>query len=272
MKVLVPTAKGVARGSDYRRLMLHRIRDWFFTIPFLLAMGLTLLVFHVAGLVALRFGPRPFERVMARLQYTLMHLLRITGARLIVETSKAIEPNRGYVVISNHQSMFDIAVIGGVLLTNYPKYVAKTELARWIPSVSLNLREGGNALIDRRDRHQAVATITEMAELAQERDVSVVIFPEGTRSRDGTLGRFSRGGTKALLRAADRLDVVPVAIDGSWKLLLHNLRPVPFGTTLRLRFGDPMLRTPDDAGVMVEESETWIADTLAEWRLGDTDS
>jgi 1-acyl-sn-glycerol-3-phosphate acyltransferase len=247
--------------------MLRRLRDWFFTIPFLLAMGLTLVVFHVAGLVALRMGPRPFEHVMARLQWTLMHLFTITGAKLIVEKSDAIEPGSGYVIISNHQSMFDIAVIGGVMLTNYPKYVAKTELGKWIPSVSLNLREGGNALIDRGDRHQAVEAIVEMAELAQERDVSVVIFPEGTRSRDGTPGRFSRGGMKALLNAADQLPVVPVVIDGSWKLLRYNLRPIPFGTTVRLRLGDPMPRTQEDAGAMVEKSETWIRDTLAEWRL-----
>jgi 1-acyl-sn-glycerol-3-phosphate acyltransferase len=252
--------------------MLRRLRDWFFTIPFLLALGLTLVAFHVAGLVALRMGPRPFEHVMARLQWTLMHLFTITGTELIVEKSEAIEPGRGYVIISNHQSMFDIAVIGGVMLTNYPKYVAKTELAKWIPSVSLNLREGGNALIDRKDRHQAIAAIVEMAELAQERDVSVVIFPEGTRSRDGTLGRFNRGGMKALLSAADKLDVIPVVIDGSWKLLRYNLRPIPFGTKVRLRLGDPIARTLGDQGVMVDKSETWIRDTLAEWRLANAET
>ena len=252
--------------------MFSRIRDWVFTIPFLLAMGATLVAYHVAGLVALRMGPRPFEHVMARLQWTLMHLFRITGATLAVEISPHIEPNRGYVIVSNHQSMFDIAVIGGVMLTNYPKYVAKTELGKGIPSVSLNLREGGNALIDRGDRHQAVDAIRDMAVLAQERNVSVVIFPEGTRSRDGSLGRFSRGGMKALLSAADKLPVVPVVIDGSWKLLRHNLRPIPYGTTVRLRLGDPIPRTPDDSGVMVEKSETWIRDTLAEWRLTNTET
>jgi 1-acyl-sn-glycerol-3-phosphate acyltransferase len=252
--------------------MLKRIRDWVFTIPFLLAMGGTLVVFHVAGLIALRLGPRPFERVMARLQWTLMHLFSITGMKLDVEMSPAIEPDRGYVIISNHQSMFDIAVIGGVMLTNYPKYVAKRELGKWIPSVSLNLREGGNALIDRGDRHQAVDAIVEMGRLAQERDVSVVIFPEGTRSRDGSLGRFSRGGMKALLKAADELDVIPVVIDGSWKLLRYDLRPIPYGTKVRLRLGDPMGRMPGDATVMIDKSELWIRDTLAEWRMQEADA
>jgi 1-acyl-sn-glycerol-3-phosphate acyltransferase len=75
-----------------------------------------------------------------------------------------------------------------------------------------------------------------------------------------------------LLNAADQLPVVPVVIDGSWKLLRYNLRPIPFGTTVRLRLGDPMPRTQEDAGAMVEKSETWIRDTLAEWRLANARS
>ena len=66
-------------------------------------------------------------------------------------------------MVSNHQSMFDIVVIGGVLFTNYPKYVAKKELGRWLPSISLNLRRGGNALIDRKDRIGSLRAITEAA-------------------------------------------------------------------------------------------------------------
>lgn len=246
--------------------MLRRIRDWVFTIPFLLLMGLTLVAFDVAGRIALRIGMRAFERVMARLQQTLMRLFRVCGTRLEVDRAPGVRPDTGYALISNHQSMFDIAVIGGVLLTNYPKYVAKNELGRWIPSISLNLTKGGNALIDRGDRHQAVAAITAMAATAQERNVSVVIFPEGTRSRDGELGRFSRGGTKAMLKAAGRLEVVPVAIDGSWRLLRYNLTPVPFGTTVRLRIGEPIARSEGDEGTLIDMAEEWIRGTLDEWR------
>jgi 1-acyl-sn-glycerol-3-phosphate acyltransferase len=193
-------------------------------------------------------------------------LFRISGTRVKVERSPLIESGRGYAVISNHQSMFDIAMIGGLLFTNYPKYVAKRELARWIPSISLNLRHGGNALIDRKNPTQAVEAIVTMARIAQDRDVSVVIFPEGTRSRDGSLRRFKPTGTKALLQAADRLAVVPAAIDGSWKLLRHNLFPIPFGTTVKIRLGDPIVRQPGDALSVSAKAEAWIRNTLASWR------
>lgn len=249
-------------------MTMRTIRDWVFTVPFLLAFGLTLVVFDIAGRCVRPFSLRGFERVMAALQWSLIHVFRICGTKVEVERSPAIAGNTGYAIVSNHQSMFDIVLIGGLLFSNYPKYVAKKELGRYIPSISLNLKRGGNALIDRSDRDQAVAAIDDMARTAQARNVSVVIFPEGTRSRDGTLGEFRRGGAEAMLAAADRLPVIPTVIDGSWRLLRHNLRPVPFGTKVRVRFGDPLPRSEGDATAVALQAEEKIRKTLAEWRTG----
>jgi 1-acyl-sn-glycerol-3-phosphate acyltransferase len=245
---------------------MRRLLDWVTTLPFLVLFFATLVVFDLAGRVVRPFSMRGFEYVMAALQRTLMSLFAICGTRLRVERSPAIQHHTGYVVIANHQSMFDIALIGGLLFTNFPKYVAKAELGKWIPSISLNLQRGGNALIDRDNRRQAVTAITEMAETAQRRNVSVVIFPEGTRSRGGELGEFRRGGSVALLDAADQLPMVPVVIDGSWRLLRNNLLPVPYGAKVRIRFGDPVDRHPGDAKEMLDRAEAWIGDTLDGWR------
>jgi 1-acyl-sn-glycerol-3-phosphate acyltransferase len=156
-------------------------------------------------------------------------------------------------------------MIGGLLFTNFPKYVAKKELSRGIPSISLNLRWGGNALIDRKDRSQAFRAIKEMASTAQDRGVSVVIFPEGTRSRDGRLKEFKRGGTAMMLGAADRLPVIPTSISGSWRLAEKNMFPVPFGTEVRLRFGDPIERHPDDVDELLVTVEDQIRSAMEEW-------
>ncbi|NNE94684.1 MAG: 1-acyl-sn-glycerol-3-phosphate acyltransferase [Acidimicrobiales bacterium] len=249
--------------------MARRIRDWFFTVPFLIAFCLTLVVFDIAGRIARPFGMRPFEWVMAALQRTLISVFRICGTTIEVTRSPAIEPGRGYALISNHQSLFDIVLIGGLLFSNYPKYVAKQELAKWIPSISLNLNKGGNAVIDRGNRRQAVAAIEEMAKTAQARDVSVVIFPEGTRSRDGQLGKFRRAGSITMLEGADQLPVVPVTIDGSWRLLRYNLKPIPFGTTVRIEFGDPIPRTPGDSAAVSAQARQVISDNLDRWRGND---
>lgn len=245
---------------------MRRMLAWIPTIPFLLAFGLTLVLFDVAGRVVRPFSLRAFENVMAGLQRTLTALFTICGTRLEIERPPSILPHTGYVVISNHQSLFDITILGGMLFTNFPKYVAKKELARGIPSISLNLKRGGNALIDRTDRRQALRAIQDMATTAQERGVSVVIFPEGTRSRDGSLGEFKKAGSIALLRHADALPVVPMAIDGAWQLMEHNMMPVPWGMTVRVRFGEPIPRTPGDGEAMLARAEEFISSTLDEWR------
>jgi 1-acyl-sn-glycerol-3-phosphate acyltransferase len=104
-----------------------------------------------------------------------------------------------------------------------------------------------------------------MAARAQERGVSVVIFPEGTRSRDGRLKEFKRGGTAMMLSAADRLPVVPVTISGSWRLAEKSLFPVPFGCEVRIRFGDPIARHPDDVDELLTTVREEILSTLEAW-------
>lgn len=244
---------------------MRAIRDWMFTVPFLIAFGFGFAFFDVLGRIVRPFSLRGFEYVMAMLQRYLMNTFRICGTKITIERSPEIRPRTGYALISNHQSLLDIVMIGGLLFTNFPKYVAKKELSRGIPSISLNLRWGGNALIDRKDRIQAFRAIKEMAARAQERNVSVVIFPEGTRSRDGRLKEFKRGGTAMMLGAADRLPVVPVTISGSWRLAEKSLFPVPFGCEVRIRFGDPIDRHPDDVDELLTTVREEIESTLEAW-------
>lgn len=243
---------------------MQAVLSWVVTVPFVIVFGLVLVVYDIAGRIVLPFSLTAFEWVMASLQRTLLTVFRVFGTRIHVDRSPNIRPRTGYIVVSNHQSLLDIAIIGGVLFSNLPKYVAKVELGRWIPSVSLNLKRGGHALIDRGDRHQAVAAITELGESVQRRNRSAVIFPEGTRSRDATLGRFRASGARALLEAADRLPVVPVAIQGSWRL--NRLWPFRPGARVSVAIGDPIERSPGDAGAVLEAARLWIADRLEQTR------
>ena len=69
------------------------------------------------------------------------------------------------------------------------------------------------------------------------------------------------------MAAAPDAPVVPVAIDDSWRLLRHGLRPVPFGTRVRVFIGAPIERSPgEDAGAVVRAAQRQIEDVLARWR------
>ena len=246
--------------------MMSLARDWFFSILTVVAFGLTLLVFDLMGRVALLFGLRPFEWVMAWLQRSLLAIFRISGVRFDIEGLDGFAASGGYLFVSNHQSMYDIPIFGGILVRNFPKYVAKKSLASGIPAISLNLRRGGNALIDRGDRDQAMTAISEVAHECQHRKVSAVIFPEGTRSRDGSLGEYRVGGVAALMSGAPDLPIIPTVIDGSWKVFANNMFPIPYGTHVRVRFGDPIQRSPDeDPAEITQRCAQWADEVLKEW-------
>jgi 1-acyl-sn-glycerol-3-phosphate acyltransferase len=246
---------------------MRRVLDWVFTVPFLLAFGLVLAVFDPLQRVARLFGQRPQEIVAGALQRSLLWALRICGTRIEVERSPAIRPWTPYLIVANHQSMFDIPIFGGLLFSNFPKYISKRELARWIPSISYNLRRGGNAIIDRSDRGQALAAIRALGEQVRARGVSAVIYPEGTRARHGALGEFKPKGFLELLDAAPGVEVLPVAIDNSWQLLRHNLLPVPFGTRVRVYFGHPIARhAGEDGAALLAHVRDEIDGVLLRWR------
>ncbi len=246
---------------------LRKAVDWILTIPFLILFGLTLAIFEPVARIARLFGLRPMEVTMGVLQRCLIWVFRITGTRLHIERSEKVLPRTGYIIVSNHQSMFDIPIFGGMLFSNYPKYVSKKELGRWLPSVSFNLTHGGNALIDRNDPAQARAAIRELGQACEDRDVAVVIFPEGTRSRNGDLRSFRIGGLKELLEAAPNLPVIPTTIDGAWKLLENGMFPIPSGTKVRVRFSEPIQRVAgEDPLEVLNRVKGVIESTLAEWR------
>ena len=246
-----------------------RFLDWIFTVPFLMAFGTILAVFDPLQRLARLFGPRPHEVVVGLLQVSLVGAFRLCGARVDVERSPEVKPRTPYLILANHQSMFDIPILGALLFTNYPKYVSKKELAQWIPSISYNLRRGGNAIIDRRHREGAVETIRALGRRVQERGVSAAIFPEGTRARAGILQPFKPAGVLALLESAPALAVVPVAIDESWRLLSHHLMPVPFGVRIRVHLGAPIPRQGSlDNAAILEQARSRIEETLRRWRRG----
>ena len=246
---------------------MRRCLDWAATLIFLPVFLVILFAFELIQRGAKLFGKRAHDYAVACMCTSLVTAFRIAGLRLSVERPPSVAPHTSYLIITNHQSMFDIALLGHLFFTNFPKFVSKRELARFIPSVSYNLRRGGNALVDRADAPQAMASITALGRRVEEHRVSAVIFPEGTRARDGSLGRFKPRGSLALLAAAPATAVLAVTIEDSWQLMRSNFLPIPFGVRVRVRIGEPIQRrTGEDHAELLERVRNQIAANLAVMR------
>ena len=247
---------------------MKRIRDWIFSIPMLVAIGVSLLVMDPVLRVVRLFSLEAFERLLARLQVWIVRFFWFCKLRIDLELPDGFDPDRPAIFVSNHQSNFDVPLLGALLHTRMPKFPAHHRLGRWIPVVSHNLQKGGFALVDPERPRDTLRAIRDMAATAAARGRSLVIFPEGKRARDGVLLPFHIAGTATMMKAAPAMPVVPVAIDGAAHLMEHGLFPAPFGARIRVRVGEPIERAPDeDAGEVFAQVRAAIEATLEEWRV-----
>ena len=137
------------------------------------------------------------------------------------------------IVVSNHQSLWDIPPLVWHLRKIHPKFVSKIELGNGIPSVSYNLRHGGAVLIDRKNPRQALTAMLKFADYLSKNKRSAVIFPEGTRSKTGVPRKFHRKGLGLLIKKMPEAYVLPITINNSWKLQKHGMFPIPLGVRIK---------------------------------------
>ncbi len=129
--------------------------------------------------------------------------------------------------------MWDIPPVIWYLRKHHPKFISKKELGKGIPSISYNLRHGGSVLIDRKDPKQATEQIIKIGHYAQKHNRSVVIYPEGTRSRDGYPKPWKVRGLKTLFNEMPDAYILPVTVSNSWKLQRYGAFPIPLATHLK---------------------------------------
>ncbi len=162
-------------------------------------------------------------------------ILSMGRIRVQVKGLSRIDPNRSYIFMANHQSNFDIPVLLAHLKVQF-RWLAKAELFK-IPIFGRAMRKAGYISIDRSDRKSAFLSLKKAAETIR-RGTSVLIFPEGTRSLDGRIRPFKKGGFVLATEAG--VPVVPVVLRGTWSIMakdgwtirpgdvtLQVLRPVP---------------------------------------------
>ena len=132
-------------------------------------------------------------------------IVKTTGVRVRVAGLEHVDSSRSYVVAANHQSIYDIPILFTVLPLQL-RIVAKDSLGR-IPFLGWHLQRTGHLLIDR--KHPGAGILKRMAALVRAAR-SLIVFPEGTRSADGRVGRF-KGGI-FLLAIDSSLPVLPISV------------------------------------------------------------
>jgi 1-acyl-sn-glycerol-3-phosphate acyltransferase len=143
-------------------------------------------------------------------------ILRTTGVRVQVDGLERLVPGRTYVFVANHQSIYDIPILFWSLPFQL-RIIAKESLGRF-PFLGWHLRHTGHMLVDRRRPDRAA--IFSWASRLTSQGLSLIVFPEGTRSVDGRLGRFKGGSFYLALEAG--LAVVPVSVVGSRHVMLKG--------------------------------------------------
>lgn len=242
---------------------MRKAIGWLLTPLHLIAFITVLLVFHAAQVLAWQIGYAAHKRLVDYLNLCVLATLKIVGTRIEIRCDRELPTDTPLVIVANHQSMYDIPLLGWTFRSHHPKYVAKIELAKGLPSISFNLRHGGSVLIDRDDPRSAMRAIQKFGRSVEEHRYAACIFPEGTRARDGTMKPFNSAGLMALVRAMPSATIVPVAIDGSWQLLRYRMRPIPFGVRLRCTVLAPIEQSEHRAREIAKIAEDRIRGALS---------
>ena len=173
------------------------------------------------------------------------------------------DPRRPYVVVSNHQSLADIPVISR--LPWEMKWVVKAELFG-VPVFGWLMRLAGDIPVERKNKTSRAKTLVLARRYLRDR-CSVMFFPEGTRSRDGRVGRFADGPFSLAIKAG--VPVLPLAIDGTQDALPKHSWKFGASSGIRLHVFPPVETsglTPDDAPALRERVRRLIVEELAAWR------
>ena len=200
---------------------LFVLYQWLVALPVLIILTILTAVFTI--ILSPVFPNAQFSYFPARwwgrfFCYLLFIKVKITGL-------EKLDPKKSYVIAANHQSIYDIFVVYGWLPMIF-KWVMKAEL-RKIPLVGKACESAGHIFIDRKNPVAAKKSL-DKAEAQLRNGVSVVVFPEGTRTYTGQMGKFKKG---AFRMATDlHLPIVPVTLRGCFERLPRNRFIITPGT------------------------------------------
>ena len=193
--------------------VLYPVYRWVFLLPFIaLSTAYSAVIMMV---ISMSGKPEAASRIFG--PYWGRAICHLTPVDVEISGSENLDKNKSYVIAANHQSQYDIFVLYGWLNTDF-KWVAKKELQK-LPLVGLAMEKMGHIFIDRRNRQAAIHSL-EAARNKIRNGISVLFFPEGTRTKTGEMDAFKKGAFKMALDL--ELPVLPVSIIGTREIMPTN--------------------------------------------------
>lgn len=220
--------------------MKNRPHPLFTIYQLLIALPVMLVATIITALLTIILSPvlpnSQFSHYPAR--YWAKFICMLSFVKVKINGLEKLNPNHSYVIVLNHQSIFDVFVIYGWLPMIF-KWMIKAEI-RKIPFVGQACSSAGHIFIDRKNPLSAKRSL-KTAKNQLRNGVSVVIFPEGTRTKTGAMGKFKKG---AFMIATDlQLPVVPITLRGSYDRMKRNSFIITPGT-IEMIIHSPVEVTP----------------------------
>lgn len=242
---------------------MQKIISYPLSALYYLLFGTTLVIFHPIQWICFNlFGYKAHKKSVDVLNFFLVAITYVLGTTYRIKNREHIPEGVPVIIASNHQSMYDIPTIIWFMRKVHPKFVSKKELGKGIPSISYNLNHGGSVLIDRKDARQSLSEIKKMGEYIEANKRAAVIFPEGTRSKDGTPRKFAENGLKILSKFAPSAYVIPVTINNSWKMTRWGSFPLGLGNKITLIIHQPIAVNNIPFNELFEETEKTIVNDI----------
>ena len=239
-----------------------KIVSYIFSSIFGLVFYLILLIFHPLQWLGLKIGYQAHKNVVDVLNWFLTRSLLLIGNTVHFKKHDTIPENTTIIFVANHQSLFDIPPMIWSLRKHHPKFVSKIELGKGIPSVSFNLKHGGAALINRKDPAQALRELENFGKRIHDNTWSAVIFPEGTRSRDGKPNKFSLNGIKMMVKYNPEAYIVPISINNSWRVYKYGKFHLGMFNRITVETHKPIPLKNADLETVFNEMETTIKEHI----------